>query len=220
MKEKHLSLILKAATVAVSLVIASPLAAADVRFDSGWKEQGFLKLWSNDYRPSGTSLDVISDGTVSLFWRGIEDVGPGKTSATWSWSVSETVPATDLSQKGGDDRNLALYFVYVDAETAANLTSNTARKLLRNPATRALVYVWGGDHARGAILRSPYDPRLSQKILRPVGTGQFSERVDLEADYKAGFGAEPGVLVGLGVLADSDDTDARIRGRISDIMLR
>lgn len=56
-----------AAVVAFQPVIA--LASEAVTFDGSWKEQGFLRLFSNDYIQRGRQLDVISDGTVSLLWR-------------------------------------------------------------------------------------------------------------------------------------------------------
>ncbi len=133
--------------------------------------------------------------------------------------MSEGVAATDLTRKGGDDRNLALYFVFVDEATASDLNPSNARRLLRNKSTRALIYVWGGDHARGDMLPSPYHPGLRTKVLRTNADGTFAESVDLAADYRRAFGAQPGVLVGLGVSADSDDTDGRVRASIADLRL-
>ncbi|MEO0917913.1 MAG: DUF3047 domain-containing protein, partial [Pseudomonadota bacterium] len=110
-------------------------------------------------------------------------------------------------------------FVFVDEESAARLTRSNARQLLRNPNTRALIYVWGGAHSQGSILPSPYHPGLRTKVLRTGVEGSFSERVDLAADFRRAFGETPGVLVGLGVSADSDDTDTNIRASIADLQL-
>ena len=201
-------------------VLMSGMAlASDVPFDRSWKEQGFLRFFTNDYSFRGRQLDVVSDGTVSLIWRPVEGDLQKATRATWQWRVTEGVGATDLTKKGGDDRNLAIYFVFVDEATAAGLTRNSARSLLRNENTRALIYVWGGAHAKNAILPSPYHPGLRTKVLRGPETGSFGENVDLAADYQRAFGSAPGVLVGLGVSADSDDTDGVIRGSIADLQL-
>ena len=206
-------------TTLLAVGVCGAAVGAPVAFDGGWKEQGFLRLWTNKYDFRGDRLDILSDGTVSLVWRPVEPSLRDAGTASWTWQVAEGVAATDLTRKGGDDRNLAVYFVFVDAETAAGLTRNTARSLLRNPKTRALVCVWGGDHQRGAVLASPYHPGLRTKVLRTEETGRASESVDLAADYRAAFGAEPGVLVGLAVSADSDDTGGRIRASIADLML-
>jgi len=205
---------LLASTIGVSAAQTAPVA-----FDGTWKEQGFLRLWTNDYSFRGRQLDVVSDGTVSLVWRPLEGALRGATKAMWRWRVTESVAPTDLTRKGGDDRNLALYFVFIDEASAQGLSAGDARKLLRNPNTRALIYVWGGNHATGSILPSPYHPGLRTKVLRTGSEGTFSESVDLDADYRRAFGTAPGVLVGLGVSSDSDDTDGRVRASIADLAL-
>lgn len=207
-------------SAALSIALGAGAAGASpVPFDKSWKEQGFLRLFTNDYSFRGAQLDVFSDGTVSLVWKPVDGDLRSATRAAWRWRVAEGVGATDLTAKGGDDRNLALYFVFVDAETAATLSRANARKLLANPNTRALIYVWGGVHARGDILPSPYHSGLRTKILRTDAGGTFSEQVDLAADYRSAFGAEPGVLVGLAVSSDSDDTDGKVRASIADLQL-
>lgn len=210
-----------------SILVVSALVAAmggsalanPIDFDRSWREQGFFRFWSNDYAFLGDRLDVVSDGTVSLVWRAVEPALGNATRARWNWNVRESVVATDLQKKGGDDRNLAVYFVFVDPETARGLTRNTARRLLRNPNTRALVYVWGGERASNDFLQSPYHPKLATHVLRPAGTGNFMEGVDLAADFRSAFGEQRGVLVGLGISADSDDTDGRIVASVDSFEL-
>lgn len=204
--------------VAITMA-AGPTLADPIRFDQGWREQGFFRLWTNRYTYSQNRLDIVSDGTVSLVWRKVATSEADAMAATWSWQVKEGVSATDLSQKGADDRNIAVYFVFVDKDTARNLKRNTARKLLKHPNTRGLVYVWGGDQDVGTFQQSPYHPKLVTRILREAGTGNFREYVDLAADYRTAFGEPMGALVGLGISSDSDDTDRRIIASIERLEL-
>ncbi len=201
-------------------LIPAMAAAAPLSFDGSWKEQGFLRLFSNDYSQGGGTLSVVSDGTVSLLWRAVPQGSQGATRASWGWSVAEGVPATDLSRKGGDDRNLSIYFAWTDAETATRLNPNRAGRLLRDENTRIIAYVWGGNAGRGTLLNSPYLPGLKTIVLRSAGNGQHVEQVDLAADYARAFGGTPGVLVGMGVSADSDDTDTLIRASVTAPDLR
>ena len=195
-------------------------SAEVLAFDTAWKEQGFLRLWSNEFILGGEQLQVVSDGTVSLLYRPLPRALWGARSASWKWAVSNSVVATDLTLKGGDDRNLAMYFLFVDEATAEKLSKKSALKLLRNKSTRALVYVWGGDYSRGTVLTSPYGPpSLKMVIRRSAGVGEFAEKVDLIADFKRAYGDEPGVLVGIGITADSDDTKGRIDATVSAINL-
>ena len=209
--------LLTATLVAYTLTL--PAAATQILFDGSWREQGFLRLFSNDYTQQGRALDIVSDGTVSLLWRAVPEGLRGARAASWAWTVQQSVPPTDLGRKGGDDRNIALYFVYTTAENAANINPNRAARLLRDQNTTALVYVWGGDKAPGTVMQSPYHPGLRTLVRRGAGTGAHSERVDLAADYRAAFGIEPGVLIGVGVTADADDTDTFIRAQLSNLTL-
>ena len=212
-----------AAATAFTFSSFMSVAYADSRnisFDRSWKEQGFLRLFSNDYGLRGRQLDVVSDGTVSVLWRPVDPGHGGAGQANWEWNVIEGVRPTDLTQRGGDDRNLALYFVFVDPQTAKSLNRNSARKILNSPATKTLVYVWGGNHPKGALLPSPYSAGLKTKVLQTAQIGSFAEAVNLDRDFAVAFGDAPKVLVGLAVTADSDDTKGRIRASIEGLSLR
>ena len=204
----------------ISSVWAFATAAEPLAFDGSWKEVGFLRLSSNDYLQTGTGLGIASDGTVSLLWKPLDKSHWDATQATWSWRVSQGVVPTDLTKKGGDDRNLALYFIFADRARADTLRTSNARRVLREDSTRAIIYVWGGDHAVGQDLASPYSPRMRTKILQVAMTGSFDESIDLAQDYRRMFGTAPGALVGVAVSADSDDTDGRIVANLSDLTLR
>ncbi|SHG94730.1 DUF3047 domain-containing protein [Marivita hallyeonensis] len=196
-----------------------PVLAAPVSFDGSWKTQKFSLFSSNTYGFNGNSVSVASDGSVSLAYRQLDTSFWDATSARWSWRVDEGVPATDLRNKGGDDRNLALYFVFLPQSEAESLRGASVRRLLTNNSARVLVYVWGGAHNRGAVLSSPYLGNRGRTIvLRGSGTGSESENVDLARDYANAFGGSA-ALVGIALSGDSDDTNSRIRASISGLQV-
>ena len=209
------------AAVSLATLSAAPATAkGPVAFDNSWKTQKFSLFSSNTYGFRGNAITVASDGSVSLAWRRLAPSFWSARKAGWSWRVDEGVPPTDLSRKGGDDRNLALYFVFVPEAEARRLEGARLRKLLGNDAARVLVYVWGGAHARGAMLESPYlGSRGKTIVLRGSGNGRAREAVDLARDHERAFGTAPGALVGLAVSGDSDDTDSRIRAAIGNLTL-
>jgi hypothetical protein len=207
-------------TAAALALTGAAAAATPISFDDSWTEQRFSLFSSNDYTLGGDTLSVRSDGTASLLWARVAPASQGARHAAWSWAVDRSTPATDLTLKGGDDRDLSVYFVFVPPEAAEAAAGRSIRALLDDPDARVLTYVWGGAHARGEILRSPYlGPRGRSVILRPSGTGEARESIDLGRDHRAAFGTAPGALVGLAVSADSDDTDAVIVARVSDLRI-
>jgi hypothetical protein len=212
---------MRSVLLSLPLALAATAAAAGpVSLAEGWNHQRLSLFSSNDYS-YGASLGIASDGAVSLTWKPLGRSDWGARAASWSWAVDRSVPATDLAQKGGDDRNISLYFVFLPGDEAERLQGAGLLRLQRNDAVRILQYAWGGAHDRGEILASPYAPGQQVTVaLRRAGTGQHSESVDLARDYAAAFGGQPGALVGLAVSADSDDTDSAVRARISDLTLR
>ena len=166
-------------------------------------------------------MTLVSDGGVSLAWTRTGRGDWGATAASWNWSVDQSVPATDLRRKGGDDRNISIYFVFLPEADANAIEGANIRQLNNNPNVRILRYVWGSNHARGSIQNSPYAPgQGANVILRAAGTGSNSENVKLANDFAAAFGGAPGALVGIAVSGDSDDTGTAIRASISNFAVR
>ena len=210
------------ALIAALALTAAPVLAEPMRFTPDWREQSFPRLTANRYAAQGDRLDIASDQGVSVLYTALPETRWAGRQATWNWTVEQSVPPTDLRRKGGDDRNISIYFVFMDAESARRAGPNPRlRSLLGNRNARMLVYTWGGEHARGDVLDSPYlEARGRTMILRGAGTGTHAEAVDLGADYARIFGGAPDALVGIAVSADSDDTETAIRARISGMVIR
>lgn len=208
-------------TLAVlALTTAAALAQGPVAFDKSWKTQRFSLFSANSYEFGGPAVSISSDASVSLAYRALPEEFWTTDTARWSWAVSEGVPGTDLRKRGGDDRNISLYFVLLPKAEAERLKGVNPRRLLRNKQARVLVYVWGGAHNRGAVIDSPYlGARGKTIVLRPSGNGSANEKVDWGQDAARAFGAGDYALVGLALSGDSDDTDSRIRAQVSNLRI-
>ena len=207
-------------TIIASTFLAAAASAGPVSFASGWAEQKLSVFSSNDYG-FGNQLSMVSDGSVSIAWTRLPRAEWKATAANWTWRVDQSVPATSLAQKGGDDRNIALYFVFLPDDVAASMEGAGIRQLLSRSDVRTLIYTWGGNHSRGQLIQSPYLPGQGVTVaLRQAGTGSHSESVNLARDYGNAFGGQPGALVGLAVSGDSDDTSSVIRAAISGMSLQ
>ncbi len=204
---------------ALPLIAAALLLGGAVPFDS-WREQRFSLLSSNDWSQGRDAVRVTSDGTVSLLWTALPPADATARRASWSWAVQESVPATALDRRGGDDRNLSLYFIFMPEAVANRMRNAPIRRLLEVEEARVLMYVWGGNHRAGAVVPSPYLGARGRTIaLRQAGTGAHRETVDLARDYQRAFGSAPTALVGLALSADSDDTGTEIMAELSALRL-
>jgi hypothetical protein len=77
-----------------------------------------------------------------------------------------------------------------------------------------LMYVWCNQRATGSVIRSPRSDRI-RKLVVESGAGNLNRWLDYErdirADYRLAFGEEPGPLVGIAIMTDSDNTDSTAR---------
>jgi len=211
---------MKRILLAAAVSTATAASAGPVSFASGWSEQKLSLFSSNEYN-FGSNLSMVSNGSVSIAWSRVGQSDWGANGASWSWTVNKSVPATDLSRKGGDDRNISLYFVFVPADVAPTLSGAGIRSLLGRSDVRVIQYAWGGNNAVGSVIASPYGKSGTGVTipLRQAGTGSATERVDLAADYARAFGGQKGALIGLAVSGDSDDTSSVIEAAIGNLSL-
>lgn len=212
---------LVAFTTSLLITPVSLAKAETVVFDDDWKPVNFRSIPRTNYGFAGGSLSIDSSKSSSVIYKPVPETARDATMASWDWSVKTSVPATNLAKKGGDDRNIALYFVFTDAKTAKRAGKNpNIKRLLTRRSSRMLIYVHGGKHGAGSYVPSPYFAGRGTTIVKhSAGTGSFSENVDLVADYRRAFGAEPEVLIGLAVSSDSDDTGTQSQSSMSAIAL-
>lgn len=213
---------LSALGLALSLGLAAPAAQAQTLSFSNWQDQRFQLFNRVSFGKSGQTLRIQANDAASMTYSVLPSASWGARAASWNWSVSQSVPPTKLDQRGGDDRNIAIYFAFVPQDVANGMGSNPSlRSLLNNPAGRVLVYVHGGNQGRGTMLRTPYlENRGMVVIRRPAGTGSNSESVDLAADYARAFGGSPEALIAVAISADSDDTGSVIDASVSGLTIR
>ena len=205
--------------LAASICSCSLAEAEQVTFSDNWTEQAFSLFSSNEFVLNADTLDISSEGTVSVLWKKLPPSMWEANQANWDWAVEVSVPATDLTVKGGDDRNLSIYFVFSPQEYLPR-SRGKLTDLLNNKNVRVLMYVWGGDHDQGEVLPSPYLEDFGKTIiLQRAGTGRASEQVNLANDFLRVFGENPEKLVGIAISADSDDTRSKISSSISNLQI-
>lgn len=191
----------------------------------GWTHgeyEGHLNHARFAQRPEG--LGIEGEGVASFIWRRVQ----GEAAClSWRWRVDAGPSATDLTRRGGDDRAIGLTVGFQGWPPQVTAWQRTQHSLaqLRAGSHRLprslLIYVWGGTGREPPFFLSPWVPGLARvRVLRPAATPMgrwFEERVDLAADWRAGFGGEPPPLQELAVGTDTEDTQARISAMLARI---
>ena len=204
--------------LAASIFSCSLAEAEQVTFSDNWTEQAFSLFSSNEFVLNADTLGILVLKAQYPFCGKSCLLSMSEANqADWDWAVEVSVPATDLTVKGGDDRNLSIYFVFSPQEYLPK-SKGKLTDLLKNKDVRVLMYVWGGDHDRGEVLPSPYLEDFGKIIvLQRAGTGRAREQVNLANDFLRVFGENPEKLVGIAISADSDDTRSTIYSSISNL---
>jgi hypothetical protein len=213
------------AAVALASASPSPAGAQFIPFGpsleaAGWSSFSFTMLNRPRFTPDGGgSLIVETAKAAGLLWKPLAEEARGAARAAWRWRADAAVPPTDLTRKGADDRVLSVYFLFGEASDVGK----GAMSAMRSATTRALVYVYGGDRARGTVLPSPHMGARGRFIVlrrADAPTGQwFSESVDLGKDYARVFGKPAPLLIGVALSSDSDDTGTSNRVEIGGLSL-
>lgn len=178
--------------------------------------------------PAGIRVEATS--ASSMLWRPLRIEPAQHRCLVWKWIVDEsTLEGTDLGKRGGDDRHLIVSLGFAYDSQRAGLGERVRYAMARQQAgreipARVLFYVWGGTHARGAWIASPYmDGAGFIRIVEPAPgpRGRWLDvAVDFVADFEARFGMPPPPVVEIAIGGDTDDTGTRTVGRIADIAVR
>ncbi len=169
----------------------------------------------------GDTVIVRAEAGVGVLWHPVPLDLSRASRAQWRWRVRAGVGPTDLTKKGGDDRALAVYFVFVDGPKAVGQPD--LNELLRRGEGYILMYVWGGVATPGTLLPSPYFGGRGGTIVKraadtPMGVW-FKETADVRDDFRRVFGRLPGTLVAVAISSDSDDTSGLNVAAVADLNL-
>jgi len=180
-------------------------------------------------RNGGTTvLEADADRAASGLYRRLRSDPRRQPWLEWSWRVDQLMPGSDMRDGSREDSVARLVVSFhgdpakLDFEDRAKL--RLAKVFAGEPLPFAmLIYVWSNDIPVETTLPSPQIDRIRMLVVERGGarTGQWlSYRRNVFEDYRRAFGEEPGDIVAVGVLTDSDNTQQGARAWYGDITLR
>jgi hypothetical protein len=149
----------------------------------------------------------------------------------WRWKVDRVVEAADLERRAGDDFAARVYVFFDVPERSLGLGARIKLRIARlfhgaDLPTAGICYVWDNRHAAGSAAWSAYTDRVRVVVAESgaARAGQWvEERRDLEADFRAAFGAQWNGAVppitGVALGNDTDQTGEAATARFGDVRL-
>lgn len=138
---------------------------------------------------------------------------------TFSWRADGLPDGADLKEAGATDAPVRILLAF-DGDRSrwssrAHRMSELSQLLTGEPLPYAtLSYVWSPDDAVESVLVNPRTDRI-RKVVVESGTSHLGQwrnyRRDVRADFIRAFGEEPGALVAVALMTDTDNTASKLQ---------
>jgi len=145
----------------------------------------------------------------------------------WEWKAVGSIPKADNAIRYSDDAPLRILVAF-DGNKAKlplkeKLTFEMASILSgREMPYATLMYIWSGNSALDSVVDNTFTSRVKMIAVDSGSqhTGQWRKHArDLSADYRTAFGEEPGDVIGVALLTDTDNTKSQVKALYGDIEL-
>ena len=165
------------------------------------------------------ALEVQALSSASLMRQRLSIPAAELGAIRFSWRVPVLMPQADLARREVADAVVRVVLSFEGDRTRLSardhMLSELALLMTGEPLPYAtLMYVWCPTREAGSIITNPRTDRI-RKLVVESGTARLDRWLDYErdvrADYRRVFGEEPGRLIGVALMTDSDNTGSHVR---------
>jgi hypothetical protein len=121
----------------------------------------------------------------------------------WSWKIAGTIAGSSLWQESGDDFPVRVMISFTSSSTSPG-----------GPKDNILCYVWASAEPVGTVADNPVHAHIKTFVAlsgnEQSGDWQSMSR-NLVDDYRQAFAEEPGLITGVVLMTDSDNTGSEVR---------
>jgi hypothetical protein len=199
--------------------------------DGGWQEVLIPGKRATEYTwemfDGRRAMAARSEGSASMMRRKVNVAPDQLGSVSFSWQVTELMTDAHVGQSDTEDAPARLLLAFAgDMSTLPARTRmmfELAQALTGEaPPYATLMYVWDAKAPVGSVIINPRTDRI-RKIVVDSGPAELKRwrehRRDVAADFRRAFGEEPGPLVAIAVMTDSDNTRSKSRAWYGPVTL-
>jgi Protein of unknown function (DUF3047) len=145
----------------------------------------------------------------------------------WQWKVPQLLSGADLSTRGVDDSPVRIIVSFDGDREKLDVEDRAMASMVKLFSGRempyaTLMYVWDNKLPVDVMLNNAYSNRAKMIVVESgaARTGQWLNfRRDLVSDFRRAFGEEPGKIISIGVMTDSNRTETEAIAYYGDIAL-
>lgn len=172
-------------------------------------------------------IKAVANSSASLYVAGFKPPLALPTTLNWRWKTDALVPGADNRRKELEDAPLRVLVAFDgDQSTLPEAEQQRFRRAKnlsgRNLPYAVLMYIWSEQVAAGTVIPSAHTSQVKMLVVASGtgGLGQWqSLRRNIAEDYRRAYGAEPGPLLGVAVMTDTDNTGTTAVGQYANIRI-
>lgn len=222
--------------LAASAATPAPCTPLDLGFDSSavsWVHTPMSKLKKDTvYKKSKeggrTVLSATANGSASLYTALIKPAIAAPATVSWDWKTPALVPGADNRDKSREDAPLRILFAFDGNKATLPSDEQTRFKRARKLSGRelpyaVLMYIWSDLVPVDTVIPSAHTSQIKMMAIASGASGLGAwqtVRRNLVADYRRAYGADPGPLLGVAAMTDTDNTGAKAVGEYADLQLQ
>ena len=147
---------------------------------------------------------------------------------TWRWKVNELIPSADNTKKHAEDSPARIVVSFAGDIDALPIDDrmffDNIRLLTGQQLPYAtLMYIWENRARAGTVIPNLHTSRIKMIVAESgrekLGAWQEVTRNVIE-DFRRAFGEEPGEIIAVGIMTDTDNTGENAHAYYGDIVFR
>jgi hypothetical protein len=171
-------------------------------------------------REDGRDVVAVMAASSASMLRSKVRIEPAELgSVRFSWKVPELISGADMAARDADDSPVRVVLFFEGDRSRFSARDAMMAELMRAVTGEempyaTLMYVWCNRRAPGALITNPRTARVRTFVVES-GAGRLNQWLqyerDIATDFRRAFGEEPGALLGMAIMTDSDNTRSMAR---------
>lgn len=147
---------------------------------------------------------------------------------TWQWKVTDLIKSADNAKKQLEDSPVRVVVSFAGNIDSLSMDDrlffDNIRLLTGQQLPYAtLMYIWENRAQQNTVIANPHTSRIKM-IVAESGRGKVGLWQDITRnvydDFRNAFGEEPGRILSIGVMTDTDNTGENVHAYYGDIVFR
>lgn len=167
-----------------------------------------------EFKDGQAVIAATARRSASLWRRHLNRAAGDFGAVEFSWWVSGPIAGADIADAGREDAAARVLFAFDGDHQRLSPRERMAFELAEvltgeRPPFATLMYVFANETPEGSLVHNPRSQRI-RKIVLDSGPSRQQlwrrHRRDLVADFRLAFGEEPGRLLSVALMTDTDNT--------------